>query len=128
MNAKKNRDLTCIALRFPAIYGKNHLGGIVHTLKEEAINNKKIELYGEGKYLRNILYVQDAVDAIVLALESNIQGYSLFNIGAKSSLSVLEIAQELIKLLDSESKIELSQKISPNNFNAFLDISKAKKS
>ena len=125
IECQKNRDLTCIALRFPAIYGKNHLGGIVHTLKEEAINNKKIELYGEGKYLRNILYVQDAVDAIVLALESNIQGYSLFNIGAKSSLSVLEIAQELIKLLDSESKIELNQKISPNNFNTFLDLSKA---
>lgn len=125
IECQKNHNLTCIVLRFPAIYGKNHLGGIVHTLKEEAINNRKIELYGEGKYLRNILYVQDAIDAIILALKSNIQGYNLFNIGAKSSLSVLEITQELIKLLESDSEIELSQKVSPNNFNAFLDLSKA---
>lgn len=122
----KNHQLSCIALRFPAIYGKNHLGGIVHTLKEDAINDRKIELYGEGKYLRNILYVQDAVDAIILALEAKILGYELFTIGADTSLSILEITQELIKLLDSKSEIELSQKISPNNFNAFLDISKAK--
>ncbi|WP_305862891.1 NAD-dependent epimerase/dehydratase family protein [Helicobacter cholecystus] len=125
MECNKNPNLTCIALRFPAIYGRNHLGGIVHTLKEDAINNRKIELYGEGKYLRNILYVQDAVNAIILALESEFLGYELFNIGAKTSLSVLQITQELIKLLDSKSKIELSQKISPNHFNTILDISKA---
>lgn len=122
----KNPNLTCIALRFPAIYGKNHLGGIIHTLKEDAINNRQIELYGKGKYLRNVLYVQDAVDAIILALESDILGYELFNIGANDSLSVLAITQELVKLLDSKSEVYLSQKVSPNNFNAFLDISKAK--
>lgn len=127
MECQRRANLTCIALRFPAIYGKNHLGGLIHTLKEDAINNRIIELYGEGKYLRNILYVQDAVNAIILALESNIQGYELFNIGADSSLSVLEITQKLIELLGSKSEIKLSQKISPNNFNAFLDISKAKK-
>lgn len=125
LECKKNPNLSCIALRFPAIYGKNHLGGLVHTLKEDALNNREIELYGEGKYLRNILYVQDAVNAIILALQTQIEGYELFTIGADTSLSVLEIAQQIICLLKSQSTIQLSKKASPNNFNAFLDISKA---
>lgn len=126
IECRRVKDLACITLRFPAIYGKNHLGGLIHTIKEDAINHREIELYGEGKYLRNILYIQDAVDAIILSLQAKITGYELFTIGADSSLSVLEITQELIKLLNSKSSIKLSQKASPNNFNAILDISKAK--
>lgn len=122
----KNPDLSCIALRFPAIFGKNHLGGLVHTLKENAINNEEIELFGKGQYLRNILYVEDAIKAILLSLEADLKGYELFVIGSEKSISVLEIAQELIKLTHSQSQIILSDKQSPNPFDAKIDISKAK--
>ncbi|RDU73858.1 NAD(P)-dependent oxidoreductase [Helicobacter anseris] len=123
----KNPSLSCIVLRFPAIYGVNHLGGIIHTLKEEIINNNPIELYGEGKYKRNVLYVQDAVNAIISTLHYEKKGYELFGIGAKESLSVLEIAQKLKALLDSQSEIILSPKKSPNNFDTQIDTTKAQK-
>lgn len=122
----KNPSLSCIALRFPAIFGKNHLGGLVHTLKESAIHHEAIELFGKGKYLRNILYVQDAINAILLALESKLKGYELFVIGSEKSISVLELAEKLIALTHSQSQIILSEKSSPNPFDANLNISKAK--
>lgn len=121
----KNPDFSCIALRFPAIFGKNHLGGLVHTLKENAIKNEEIELFGKGQYLRNILYVDDAIKAILLSLEADLKGYELFVIGSEKSISVLEIAQELIRLTHSQSQIILSDKQSPNPFDAKIDISKA---
>ena len=123
----KTPTLSCIALRFPAIYGRNHLGGIIHTLKEQILHHQEVELYGRGKYLRNVLFVSDAVDAIILALESELSGYELFTIGASESLSVLEIAQHLINLTHSRSRLILSAKESPNNFNAQLDTSKAQR-
>lgn len=123
---KKNSSFSCTTLRFPSIYGKNHLGGIVHTLKESAINNEEIELYGRGEYLRNILYVEDAIDSIILALTKKISGFQLFNIGSDTSIRVIDIANTLIKLLHSQSILRLSDKTSPNNFNAQLDITKAK--
>lgn len=124
--SKKNENLTCIALRFPAIYGKNHLGGLVHTLKENALHNQEIELFGEGKYHRNILYIQDAIRAITLALKAKIHGFELFTIGADTSISTYQLATILIKHLNSSSTIKLSSKESPNPFNAYLDISKSK--
>lgn len=123
----KNPSLSCIVLRFPAIYGINHLGGIIHTLKENIINNTPVELYGEGKYKRNVLYVQDAIDTIISALNYKEKGYELFGIGAKESLSVLEITQKLIEFLDSKSEIILSPKKSPNNFDTQIDTTKAQK-
>lgn len=121
----KDPSFSCIALRFPAIFGKNHLGGLVHTLKENVINHKEIELFGKGQYLRNILYVDDAIKAILLSLEADLKGYELFVIGSEKSISVLEIAQELIKLTHSQSQIILSDKQSPNPFDAKINISKA---
>lgn len=123
----KNPSLSCIVLRFPAIYGTNHLGGIIHTLKENIVNNTPVELYDEGKYKRNVLYVQDAIDAIIFALNYKEKGYELFGIGAKESLSVLEITQKLIEFLDSQSEIILSSKKSPNNFDTQIDTTKAQK-
>lgn len=122
----RNPAFSCITLRFPAIFGKNHLGGLVHTLKENAINHQTIELYGRGQYLRNILFIDDAISAILLALQADFKGFELFIIGSEESISVLDLASSLIDLTRSQSQIILSERRSPNPFDAKLDISKAK--
>jgi len=125
----KNPDTKYISIRFPSILGKNHFGGIIHTLKENAIKNEDIELYGRGESLRNIIYIDDAVDIMIEAAKfaSKLNSYELFLAGSSNSLSVKEIAQKLVELTGSKSKIILSDKPLRNKANDLIDISKAKK-
>ncbi len=121
----KHRNLICINIRFPAIFGKNHLGGIIHTFKELALKNEDIELFGEGKYLRNAMYVKDATK--LLAKTLNYNKSNLFCAGSKDTLSTKEIAKIIIKLSSSKSKIILSKKTSPNPFDATINTKKIQK-
>lgn len=127
--AVKNKKLKMICFRFPALFGKNHKGGIVHTLKEHALKNEDIELYDKGVYKRNIMYSKDAAKVMILANKriDELKEYELFVIGSKNSLSLFSIAENILKLTKSDSKLLLSEKKSPNSFDSVLNLSKAKK-
>ena len=118
----QNKDIDCIVLRFPLLYGIDHLGGIVHDFRKTLEKDEELVLYGRGNYLRNIMHIDDAVNVLILSINANLKGYKLFCIGSNNSLSIKEIALILKKLLNSNSEIILSDKISANNFNAILDI------
>lgn len=135
-SAKKQAELAhskafmpkVVCLRFPAIFGRNHLGGIIYDLAKEALQGHDIELYNKGENLRNILYVTDATKALILAMQHIAEwegGYHLFQLGSRDSQSVHTIAQLLVRYLHSSSHLILSTKPSPNNFNAILDTTKA---
>ncbi|TLD97740.1 NAD(P)-dependent oxidoreductase [Helicobacter jaachi] len=123
---RKNPHLQVITLRFPAIFGLHHLGGVVYEFAKSALEGKDIELFSNGAVYRNILYVQDAINALKSA--SRVQGlkpYELFLIGSLDSKPTSFIARTLIDALGSTSQLILSPKPSPNPFNSRLDISKA---
>ncbi len=122
----RHQHFQAITLRFPAIFGLNHLGGIVYDLAINALKNNDIELFGRGRILRNILYIKDAIQALILSSKAqNLKPYELFVIGSKDSKTTHTIAQTLIQALHSQSKIILSDKLSPNPFNSALDCTKA---
>ena len=122
----KSNQLQAITLRFPALFGVNHLGGVVYEFAKNAWQNKDIVLFNNGQVLRNILYINDAIKALISAAQAqNLQQYEAFVIGSKDSLNTAFIAQQLIESLHSRSKLILSPKPSPNPFNAILDTTKA---
>lgn len=122
----RHNNIQTITLRFPAIFGLNHLGGIVYDFARNALQNSNIELFGQGKILRNILYIQDAIESLILASQAqNLKPYELFVIGSKASQTTYTIAQTLINALHSHSNIILSDKNSPNPFNSAVDTTKA---
>lgn len=123
---RKNPSLSVSTLRFPALFGLNHLGGVVYEFAHSAWKNMDIELFGNGEYLRNILYVQNAIEALILASKAkNLRAYEMFVVGSQDSQSTAFIAQSLINLLHSSSKLILSPTPSPNSFNSTLDLRKA---
>lgn len=124
----KNSATKFISVRFPSILGRETAGGIIHTLKQDAINGVDIELYGRGESLRNIIYIDDAVDIMIKASKNlgKLNDYELFIAGSNNSISVAQIAQKLVELTKSTSKIILSDKPLKNVANDILDLSKAK--
>ena len=60
--------INVIVLRFDGIYGKNqNLPGFINMSFEQAIKNKQVILFNEGKLKRDNIYVNDAVKAVILA-------------------------------------------------------------
>jgi CDP-paratose 2-epimerase len=107
--------IPAVVFRMSCIYGLHQMGtedqGWVAHFLIRAINGKPLVLYGDGMQVRDILFVDDLVDAFLLA-HANIHTLSgeAFNIGGGlgNTLSLLELLNiiEAIHGKEPESKIE----------------------
>ena len=65
-----------------------------------AIGDKPIPLYGDGKQIRDWLYVKDHCDAIRVVLQKGLIGH-IYNIGGNTEKTNIEVVELICKLLDS---------------------------
>lgn len=66
-----------------------------------ALQGKDITVFGDGKQKRNVIYVDDAVDAIILTSQAdNVAGETFFAVGDEH-FSVAQIAEATVKYIDS---------------------------
>ena len=66
-----------------------------------ALQGKNITVYGEGSQMRNVLYVNDAISALVLAAQSDKSDREVFFAVGDDHFSVAEIAEATVKHLGS---------------------------
>jgi len=113
-------------IRFPSIFGKNHLGGIIHTLYSLAVTNRQIELYSNGTRHRNIIYIDSVIELLYQVFKNQkVSGkYDVFMAGSSDSKKLVEIAEQIIQLIQSSSEIMLVDKHSPTDSDVFIDSSK----
>jgi nucleoside-diphosphate-sugar epimerase len=64
---------------------------------------ERIEIWGDGTQLRDLLYVDDAVRAFLLAAARDDADGQVFNVGVESSISLHELAELLVRLHGSGS-------------------------
>lgn len=66
-----------------------------------ALNNKKIPIYGDGSQIRDWLFVEDHINALDLIFKKGIPGES-YNIGSNNEITNLSIAELICELLDKK--------------------------
>ena len=95
--------LRSVVLRLTNVYGPRQL--IRHSRQSfiawfirQAIEGGVIELYGDGRQQRDLNYVDDVVEALLLAGASEAADGEIFNLGGDEPMSVAELAAELIAL------------------------------
>lgn len=116
-----------VVVRYPSLYGKNHLGGIVYTFYTLAQKELPIEVYSKGERFRNLLYVDDAVEILVRLLRFNQPDFfEIFCAGSPDSQTMLAIATMVRNMLRSKSEIVPVDKFPPSDWDIFIDISKLK--
>jgi UDP-glucuronate decarboxylase len=69
----------------------------------QALQNKEITIYGTGNQTRSFQYIDDLIDAMIIMMNSSFLGP--FNIGNPCEFSILELAEKIIKLTNSSSKL-----------------------
>ncbi len=99
-----NLDYTIF--RFFNTYGPNQTQDFVMTkFISQALQNKPITIYGDGSQTRTFCYVSDNIEATIKALNNDLFVNDVINIGGETVISILELAELIIKLTDSKSEI-----------------------
>ena len=89
-------------------YGpKQHDEKLIPTIIRKAINNEPIPIYGNGKNIRDWLYVEDHCKGIDLAFKNGKAGET-YNIGGKNERDNLYIANKICDILDNLEPKETS--------------------
>lgn len=116
-------------VRLPSLFGKNHLGGIVHTYFTLADAGKPITVFNKGKTLRNILYVNDAVEVLrkICASQRQLKKKELFILGSNNSIRTSALARVVKRLAGSSSKVVIIKKNMASNFDIRINSAKAKR-
>ena len=70
--------------------------GFIAWFIRQAIDGETIELFGEGRQRRDLNYVDDVVEALLLAGASEAAEGEVFNLGGTEPISLSELANELI--------------------------------
>jgi dTDP-glucose 4,6-dehydratase len=78
-------------------------GRAIPTFLRQALASEPLTVYGDGSQTRSFCYVDDLIRGIVLLAESE-EHYPV-NVGNPREFTILELAQTLLKLIDSGSEI-----------------------
>lgn len=78
---------------------RQHDEKLIPTIIRHALNEKPIPIYGDGKHVRDWLYVADHVDGIELIFQQGKNGET-YNLGGDHESQNLEIAREIGDILD----------------------------
>lgn len=80
-------------------------GRVVSNFIIQALQGNPITIYGEGAQTRSFCYVDDLVDALIRLMESPSTCTGPMNLGNPEECTILELAQVIIRLTGSKSKI-----------------------
>ena len=83
--------LKCSALRFSNIYGPRsfHKGSVVAHFYKQILNGKELVVYGDGSQARDFLFIEDLVEGIRAAIDSD--EYGVFQLGSGRPTTVNEL-------------------------------------
>ncbi len=118
--------------RMSCIYGTRQFGvedqGWVAWFTIATLLNKPITIYGDGKQVRDILFITDVISAYDAFMKKS-PSHGVFNLGGgpKFSISLLELLDMLKKFMGKSSKIKFDKWRTSDQKVYISDISKAKK-
>jgi UDP-glucose 4-epimerase len=80
-------------------------GMVIPTFVKQALAGRPITVYGDGKQSRGFGYVGDIVGALMNLMENNNAVGQVFNIGSNQEITILELAERVKRLTQSDSEI-----------------------
>ncbi len=81
-------------------------GRVVSNFIVQALQNEPITIYGDGSQTRSFCYVSDLIDGISKVISLNENPNSPINLGNPTDFTMLELAQVVLEVTKSSSKIE----------------------
>jgi UDP-glucuronate decarboxylase len=80
-------------------------GRVVSNFIVQALQNKDITIFGDGMQSRSFQYVDDLIEGLIRLMATREDFTGPVNIGNPNEFTILELAQQIIRLTGSKSKI-----------------------
>ena len=98
-------ELPTVSLRYFNVYGPRQspdspYAAVIPLFIRGLLNGKSPMIHGDGKQTRDFVFVEDVVQANLLAADCEEVSGGVFNIGGGKSVSILEMAQHLQQLIE----------------------------
>jgi len=108
VNYHKQNQVDIKIIRIFNTYGPRmhpHDGRVVSNFIVQALNNEDITIYGDGLQTRSFCYVDDLLDGMIRLMNSPKGITGPINVGNPEEFTMIELANAVIRLTNSSSKI-----------------------
>lgn len=108
INYNKQHNVRIKIMRIFNTYGPHmhpNDGRVVSNFIIQALNNQDITIYGNGNQSRSFCYYSDLIDGMVKLMNTDDNITGPINIGNPNEFTILELAEKVIKLTNSNSKL-----------------------
>lgn len=123
--ACKHSLLDMSIVRFAGVYGKHSDDKrAVSVFVRNALRNEPIFIKSDGTQSSDFVYINDVVQGLILAWQKG--GNTAYNIGSGEETRVIDLANLIIKLTKSKSRLNVNNSVTDRPFRFYVDISKAK--
>lgn len=115
---KRTFGIDTVMLRFGNVYGPGsvHKSSVVAKFIRQALEGNTLEIYGDGSQTRDFIYIDDLIDAVLLAASIPGIGGEAFQIATSRETTVGEMAEKLgatlkaaglpdIRLVNAETRL-----------------------
>ncbi|AKB82180.1 UDP-glucose 4-epimerase [Methanosarcina barkeri 3] len=117
--------LKTISLRYFTVYGPRMRPDLaISIFTKAALQNSSITIFGDGSKTRDFTYVDDIVDANMIAMH---KGKGEYNIGGGHSISIMDLADTIISVTGSTSDIVFKECIKGDAEHTLANNEKAKR-
>ena len=113
LNVCKSIGVDAVAYRYQNVYGpgqslKNPYTGILSIFSTQIKNGNDINIFEDGLESRDFVFIDDVVDATIAGIENDEVTSEVFNVGSGVCTSVIEVAEALKRLYNSDVNINIS--------------------
>lgn len=99
-------DLPVTSLRYFSVYGpRGRPDQVIYAFTKKLAESEPPTIYGDGTQTRDFTHVSDAVEATVLAAQSEEANGEVFNIGYGEETDINALAQKIARVLAKESDL-----------------------
>lgn len=121
----KNYAVPTISLRYFTVYGPRQRPDMaIQKFVRAIFNGDEITVYGDGTQTRDFTYVDDAVEANLLAAKNESTG-EVFNVGGGSRISVAELITQIEGITMKKAKVRYIEKQKGDVRDTWADIEKS---
>ena len=108
-NFKYNLDYKIVRLSNPyGPYQRPGILGVVSTSIYNALNDKEITIYGDGKIVRDFIYIDDAIRGIINISNSK-TNTRIYNLGTGIGTSINDMLMIIEKVLNKKLNVKYSE-------------------
>lgn len=124
--------ISTVSLRLFNVYGPgqnmtNLRQGMLSIYLAQALKNKHILVKGSPDRYRDLVYIDDVVNAFLAAIEKDMAPFCVYNVGTGVRTTVRKLVEKIQKALPFEVNVEFSGSTPGDLFGIYADTTKSKR-